>query len=173
MNAAFSAEERRTPALTTSSFLGMHRYYCDCKACCCFSSLLKRERSREKLFVLCLKINVVCSNFFSQTQNPGATVCRGLLFFFRCSFFFFFFFVFVRFFSSHTQRKQTRTSFAINFPRILSKMGDTNEIKEFTNEERSLLKFQKKQQHGQVLCLLLLLLLLFLFVSLPASGSAM
>ena len=26
-------------------------------------------------------------------------------------------------------------------------MGD---IKEFTNEERSLLKFQKKQQHGQV-----------------------
>ena len=164
MNAAFAAEERRTPALTTSSFLGMHRYYCDCKACCCFSSLLKRERSREKLFVLCLKINVVCSKFFSQTQNPGATVCRGLLFFF---------FVFFRFFSSHTQRKQTRTSFSTNFPRILSKMGDTNEIKEFTNEERSLLKFQKKQQHGQVLCLLLLLLLLFLFVSLPASGSAM
>ena len=49
-------------------------------------------------------------------------------------------------------------------------MGD---VKEFTNEERSLLKFQKKQQHGQVLLLLLLLLVysyscgsvvLFLFV---------
>lgn len=37
-------------------------------------------------------------------------------------------------------------------------MGDN--VKEFTNEERSLLKFQKKQQHGQVLLLLLLLLLL-------------
>jgi len=35
-------------------------------------------------------------------------------------------------------------------------MGDN--VKEFTNEERSLLKFQKKQQHGQVLLLLLLLL---------------
>ena len=31
-----------------------------------------------------------------------------------------------------------------------------NNAKEFTNEERSLLKFQKKQQHGQVLLLLLL-----------------
>jgi len=39
-------------------------------------------------------------------------------------------------------------------------MGDMNNVKEFTNEERSLLKFQKKQQHGQVLLLLLLLLLL-------------
>ena len=37
-------------------------------------------------------------------------------------------------------------------------MGDN--VKEFTNEERSLLKFQKKQQHGQVLLLLLLLLVL-------------
>ena len=32
-------------------------------------------------------------------------------------------------------------------------MGDMNNAKEFTNEERSLLKFQKKQQHGQVLLL--------------------
>ena len=47
-------------------------------------------------------------------------------------------------------------------------MGD---VKEFTNEERSLLKFQKKQQHGQVLLLLLLVysyscgsVVLFLFV---------
>ena len=106
MNAAFSAEERRTPALTTSSFLGMHRYYCDCKACCCFSSLLKRERSREKLFVLCLKINVVCSNFFSQTQNPGATVCRGLLFFFVVRFFSFSFsFLFVFFLHTHKENR--------------------------------------------------------------------
>ena len=36
-------------------------------------------------------------------------------------------------------------------------MGD---IKEFTNEERSLLKFQKKQQHGQVVLLLLVLVVL-------------
>ena len=51
-------------------------------------------------------------------------------------------------------------------------MGDN--VKEFTNEERSLLKFQKKQQHGQVLLLLLVVVLvhsyscgsvvLFLFV---------
>ena len=42
-----------------------------------------------------------------------------------------------------------------NFPLFLSEiMGDN--VKEFTNEERSLLKFQKKQQHGQVLLLLLL-----------------
>ena len=45
--------------------------------------------------------------------------------------------------------------FATNFPLFLSKMGDTNNVKEFTNEERSLLKFQKKQQHGQVLLVLL------------------
>ena len=37
-------------------------------------------------------------------------------------------------------------------------------MKEFTNEERSLLKFQKKQQHGQVLLLLLLLLLVLVVV---------
>ena len=36
-------------------------------------------------------------------------------------------------------------------------MGDN--VKEFTNEERSLLKFQKKQQHGQVLLLLLVVVL--------------
>ena len=36
-------------------------------------------------------------------------------------------------------------------------MGDMNNAKEFTNEERSLLKFQKKQQHGQVLLLVVLL----------------
>ena len=39
----------------------------------------------------------------------------------------------------------------------LKKMGDMNNAKEFTNEERSLLKFQKKQQHGQVLLLVVLL----------------
>jgi hypothetical protein len=37
-------------------------------------------------------------------------------------------------------------------------MGDN--VKEFTNEERSLLKFQKKQQHGQVLLLLLVVVVL-------------
>jgi len=41
-------------------------------------------------------------------------------------------------------------------------MGDN--VKEFTNEERSLLKFQKKQQHGQVLLLLLLLVLVYSFI---------
>ena len=40
-------------------------------------------------------------------------------------------------------------------------MGDMNNAKkEFTNEERSLLKFQKKQQHGQVVLLLLVLVVL-------------
>ena len=39
-------------------------------------------------------------------------------------------------------------------------MGDMNNAKkEFTNEERSLLKFQKKQQHGQVVLLLVLVVL--------------
>jgi len=33
-----------------------------------------------------------------------------------------------------------------------------NNVKEFTNEERSLLKFQKKQQHGQVLLLVVVVL---------------
>ena len=37
-------------------------------------------------------------------------------------------------------------------------MGDN--VKEFTNEERSLLKFQKKQQHGQVLLLLVVVVVL-------------
>ena len=42
-------------------------------------------------------------------------------------------------------------------------MGDN--VKEFTNEERSLLKFQKKQQHGQVLLLLVVVVVLvFVFV---------
>jgi hypothetical protein len=42
-------------------------------------------------------------------------------------------------------------------------MGDMNNAKkEFTNEERSLLKFQKKQQHGQVVLVLLLLLVVVL-----------
>ena len=36
-------------------------------------------------------------------------------------------------------------------------MGDN--VKEFTNEERSLLKFQKKQQHGQVLLLVVVVVL--------------
>ena len=42
-------------------------------------------------------------------------------------------------------------------------MGDMNNAKkEFTNEERSLLKFQKKQQHGQVVLVLLLLVVVVL-----------
>ena len=46
-----------------------------------------------------------------------------------------------------------------NFPLFLSEiMGDN--VKEFTNEERSLLKFQKKQQHGQVLLLLVVVVVL-------------
>ena len=37
-----------------------------------------------------------------------------------------------------------------------------NNVKEeFTNEERSLLKFQKKQQHGQVLLLLVVVVLVY------------
>jgi len=36
------------------------------------------------------------------------------------------------------------------------RMGDAAAEKEFTKEERALLKFQKKQQHGQV-CLVLVL----------------
>ena len=58
-------------------------------------------------------------------------------------------------FFSFFPKKQRLLFFATNFPLFLSKMGDTNNVKEFTNEERSLLKFQKKQQHGQVLLLLL------------------
>ena len=53
-------------------------------------------------------------------------------------------------------------------------MGD---IKEFTNEERSLLKFQKKQQHGQGSVIVLLvcsvrviLFVLFLLVVLRLIG---
>ena len=57
-------------------------------------------------------------------------------------------------FFSFFPKKQT-SFFATNFPLFLSKMGDMNNVKEFTNEERSLLKFQKKQQHGQVLLVLL------------------
>ena len=57
-------------------------------------------------------------------------------------------------FFSFFPKKQT-SFFATNFPLFLSKVGDMNNVKEFTNEERSLLKFQKKQQHGQVLLVLL------------------
>ena len=71
----------------------------------------------------------------------------------RCSFFFFFF-----------EDTDLLLSFATQiFPLFLSEiMGDN--VKEFTNEERSLLKFQKKQQHGQVLLLLLLLVLVYSFI---------
>ena len=73
----------------------------------------------------------------------------------RCSFFFFFF-------------EDTQIFFFLFLPHKFSAlslseiMGD--DVKEFTNEERSLLKFQKKQQHGQVLLLLLLLVLVYSFI---------
>ena len=57
-------------------------------------------------------------------------------------------------FFSFFPKKQT-SFFATNYPLFLSKMGDMNNVKEFPNGERSLLKFQKKQQHGQVLLVLL------------------
>ena len=68
----------------------------------------------------------------------------------RLCFFFFFF-------------RRHRSSFFFchtNFPLFLSEIIMGDNVKEFTNEERSLLKFQKKQQHGQVLLSLLLLLVL-------------
>ena len=52
----------------------------------------------------------------------------------------------------------THTFSALSLSEII--MGDN--VKEFTNEERSLLKFQKKQQHGQVLLLLLLVVVVVL-----------
>jgi len=46
-------------------------------------------------------------------------------------------------------------------------MGDAAAAeKEFTKEERALLKFQKKQQHGQV-CLVLVYYMYFFFLSIP------
>ena len=82
----------------------------------------------------------------------------------RCSFFLFFHSPLSRlhaFFSFFSKTQRSSSFFRhTNFPLFLSKM---NNAKEFTNEERSLLKFQKKQQHGQVfLFLFLLLVVVFL-----------
>ena len=74
----------------------------------------------------------------------------------RCSFFLFF----------HSLLSRLHAFFSFFFedtdllsltPQIFRSFSlKMNNAKEFTNEERSLLKFQKKQQHGQVLLLLLL-----------------
>ena len=93
-----------------------------------------------------------CTKKLSSFQN---SFCFFSLFSLDSSAFFSFFF-----------SKTDRSSFfrrTTSFPRFLSKriMGDMNNAKkEFTNEERSLLKFQKKQQHGQVVLLLLVLVVL-------------
>ena len=119
--------------------------------------------------MFCAATTSKCKNFFSSSpailwhahfttrRNPLTNARRSSLFIFfvfslsslsaACFFFFFF--------------RRHRSSFfnATNFPLFLSKM---NNAKEFTNEERSLLKFQKKQQHGQVLLLLLLVVVVVL-----------
>ena len=102
-----------------------------------------------KKFFLLFAGNFMTRTLYNSTKPPYQCTKKLVVHFFvfslsslsaACFFFFFF--------------RRHRSSFfnATNFPLFLSKM---NNAKEFTNEERSLLKFQKKQQHGQVLLVLL------------------